>query len=78
MSVAKRAKALQQALDECGGPSALAAFISERFDHITPQAVSKWRECPARRVRQVEAAVKAKRGKIRARDLCPDIFERAA
>ena len=66
--------ALEKAIQEAGGPATVAKFISEHFGKISPQAVCKWTKCPPRRALQLEAAVKAKRGKTRARQLCPDVF----
>lgn len=66
---------LQRAIDECGGPVALASYISEHFEPISPQAVSKWKTCPPRRMYQVEAAIRANKGKVCARDLCTAVFE---
>lgn len=75
----ERDQALAKALEEAGGVTAVAQFITENFEQpISPQAVSKWLSCPPRRMYQLEAAVKAKRGKTRARDLCPKVFEPAA
>lgn len=70
----RRDPALEKALQEAGGVIAVAQFISEHYEPISPQAVSKWRVCPPLRARQLEAAVKARRGATRARDLCPKLF----
>ena len=69
-----RDPALERALEEAGGVIAVAQFITENFEPISPQAVSKWVTCPLGRVRQLEAAVKARGGKTRARHLCPELF----
>lgn len=74
MSKKKRDPVLARAIEEAGGPTAVAEYIKKRFGPITVQAVSKWRSCPPSRVHQVEAAVKARRGKTKARELRPEMF----
>jgi hypothetical protein len=73
-----RDPALKRAIQEAGGVAAVAKFISEHYDEITMQAVSKWKACPPRRAAQLAAAVKANRGKTTARDLCPDLYDAKA
>lgn len=72
----RRDPALEQAFLEAGGPVAVARFITENFEPISPQAVCKWLKCPPRRATQVAAAVKAARprGKTTARKLCPELY----
>lgn len=71
-------QALEKAIHEGGGVAEVARYISEHFEPITPQAVSKWDVCPPRRVQHVTAAAKARGGKTKARDLCPELFEARA
>jgi hypothetical protein len=78
----QKAAALKRAIEEAGGPSQIAHYITENFDKgITPQAVLDWKVCPPMRAPQVAAAAQAKGGKTTIRDLCPDfaqVFEQAA
>lgn len=76
MATKERDPALLQAIEEAGGPVALAKFISETYDPITPQAICDWKRCPRGRVLQVEHAVRAAGGRSTKHDLCPDIFPR--
>lgn len=78
----QKQSALKRAIEEAGGASQVAEFITENFDNkITPQAVLDWKVCPPMRAQQLAAAAQAKGGKTTIRDLCPDfaqVFERAA
>jgi len=67
--------ALERAIQEAGGPSAVAEFISEKYGPITAQAICEWKKCPWRRAAQLAAAAQAKGGKTTARELCPQLFE---
>lgn len=78
MPVTERDEILAKAIDEAGGPAELAQFITEHYEKITAQAICDWKRCPPGRVHQVEHAVRAKGGSIRARDLRPEMFGRAA
>lgn len=68
------AEVLNKAIDEAGGPTEVARFISRHFETISVQAVSNWEVCPPRRAAHLEAAVRAKGGATTARDLCPYLF----
>lgn len=68
-------QALHQAIEQAGGPTELAEFISKRYEPITKQAISGWTICPPRRAVQIAAAVRAKGGRISAQELRPDLFE---
>lgn len=70
-----KAKALEKAISDAGGPAELAKFISENYGSITIQAIIDWRYCPPLRARQVVEAVKAKGRKTTVRELCPDFAE---
>jgi hypothetical protein len=69
---ARKSKALQAAIDEAGGPSEMARFISVKYAPITVQAISMWTVCPPQRAGQVAAAAQAKGGKTTVADLCPE------
>jgi DNA-binding transcriptional regulator YdaS (Cro superfamily) len=71
----KLAEALQQAIEQAGGPAELARFISDKYEPITKQAISGWDICPPRRTVQVAAAVRAKGGQVSAQELRPDMYE---
>ena len=73
--MAKRDPVLERAIQEAGGPTALANFITNKYEPITVQAISDWKKCPWRRAAQVAAAAKANGGKTTARELCPQLFE---
>lgn len=52
-----RDAALQRAIDQAGGPAALARHISDATgEAITTQAISQWLRCPPGRVLIVETA----------------------
>jgi DNA-binding transcriptional regulator YdaS (Cro superfamily) len=57
--------ALAKAIENSGGPAALARAIGG----LTSQAVSQWKKCPADRVLDVERLTGVSR-----HDLRPDIF----
>lgn len=77
--MARREKdlALQRAIEEAGGPAALAKFISDNYEPITTQAICDWLRCPPLRVLQVERATG---GRTTRYELRPDLYpaERAA
>jgi DNA-binding transcriptional regulator YdaS (Cro superfamily) len=56
--------ALQEAISKAGGVRALAASLK-----ITPQAISKWRKCPALRVLSVARLTGVPKERLR-----PDVF----
>jgi DNA-binding transcriptional regulator YdaS (Cro superfamily) len=57
-------RALRQAVAAAGGPSALARRLG-----VSPQAVVQWRECPVRRVLEVERLSGVSRSELR-----PDLY----
>jgi len=57
-------RALRQAVAAAGGPSALARRLG-----VSPQAVVQWRECPVRRVLDVERLSGVSRSELR-----PDVY----
>jgi len=61
-----RDSALERAITEVGGVTALARAIN-----VTPQAISQWDRVPAERTIAVEQAT---RGKVTRQELRPDIF----
>lgn len=63
--------ALEHAIKAAGGPFALAKFITDNYESITPQAVCGWRRCPALRVIQVEQATS---GVVPRHRLRPDLY----
>lgn len=67
----ERDAALLRAIEEAGGPSALARFISENYEPITAQAICDWRRCPPLRVLQVERACEAR---VSRHELRPDLY----
>jgi DNA-binding transcriptional regulator YdaS (Cro superfamily) len=69
-------EALNRAIDEAGGPSELARFITAHYPDfpITAQAICDWRQCPPRRVLQVEHAVRESKGKTTRHDIRPDLY----
>jgi DNA-binding transcriptional regulator YdaS (Cro superfamily) len=69
------AKVLERAIETAGGVTALADFITDKYEPITKQAISLWEVCPPRRAAQVAAAVKAAGGHIPAQELRPDLYE---
>lgn len=60
-------EALRRAIEAAGGTASLARSLG-----IHSQAVSQWERAPAKRVFQIERATG---GKVRARELRPDMFE---
>lgn len=73
-TLSDRDASLTRAIEQAGGPAALARHISEVTDaNITTQAISQWKRCPVNRVLVVESApgVTEKR-----HDLRPDIYPR--
>jgi DNA-binding transcriptional regulator YdaS (Cro superfamily) len=80
-TVIERDEALARAIEQAGGPAALARHITETTgEQITTQAISQWRKCPPTRVLQVESApgVTETRHTIRPDMYPPDQSERAA
>lgn len=75
MANEERDAALSRAIDLAGGPAALAKFISEHYEPITPQAICDWRRCPPKRVLQVERATK---NVVSRQDLRPDLYPQEA
>jgi DNA-binding transcriptional regulator YdaS (Cro superfamily) len=65
----ERDVALQHAIEAAGGVVALARLLK-----MNKQAVSQWRRCPPKRVRDVEAATG---GVVTRYRLRPDIYGRA-
>ncbi len=61
-----RDNALERAITEAGGVTALARAIN-----VTPQAISQWDRVPAERAIAVEQATK---GKVTRQELRPDVF----
>ena len=61
-----RDNALERAITEAGGVTALARAIN-----VTPQAISQWDRVPAERAIAVEQATK---GKVTRQELRPDLF----
>lgn len=73
---------LQRAISLAGGPAALARFITEHYPDtpITAQAICDWKQCPPKRVLQVEraaaegAAAQGLPNPPKRADLRPDIY----
>lgn len=57
-TISDRDEALSRAIDQAGGPAALARHISTVMPErtLTTQAISQWKRCPTDRALAVESA----------------------